>query len=244
MSMSLTDASRFVRPAVDYPECDGNLMSDNTTHGDAIEYFHGVVSSVVADDDNAFAAADHLWYYREGDPMARVAPDVYVVFGRPKGHRGRYLQWEEKGLAPHVVFEVVSPRNRASTNNKLFLYDELGVEEYYVYDPGYDRRGRLKVENRALRGFRRNAAGRAEIVENAIGSSSGRLGIRFDWDEEGLLLLLRSDGSAFPRYTAALAQATAAEGQTRAAEARAASLQAQLDRLRKLGVDVDSGADV
>ena len=57
MSMSLfTSAAQSAEDPVDYPESDGNLMSDNTTHGDAIEYFHGVVSSVVEADDNAFRA--------------------------------------------------------------------------------------------------------------------------------------------------------------------------------------------
>ena len=37
-----------------------------------------------------------------------------VVFGRPKGYRGSYRQWEEGGIAPQVVFEILSPGNRAS----------------------------------------------------------------------------------------------------------------------------------
>ncbi|NEX15989.1 MAG: hypothetical protein C1943_04960 [Halochromatium sp.] len=29
-----------------------------------------------------------------------IAPDLFVVFGRPKGRRGSYRQWEEDGIAP------------------------------------------------------------------------------------------------------------------------------------------------
>jgi ribulose 1,5-bisphosphate carboxylase large subunit-like protein len=37
-----------------------------------------------------------------------------VVIGPPRGHRGSYRPWRERGLAPQVVFEVVSPSNRAA----------------------------------------------------------------------------------------------------------------------------------
>ncbi len=40
-----------------------------------------------------------------------VAPDVMVVFGRPKGRRGSYKQWQEDNIAPQVVFAILSPSN-------------------------------------------------------------------------------------------------------------------------------------
>lgn len=250
-----------------YPDSDGLPMSDNTTHGDAIEYIHGVVGSVVADDDNAFAAADHLWYYREGHPEIRVGPDVYVVWGRPKRHRGSYQQWNEDGIAPQVVFEVVSPQNRKTTASKVFLYDELGVEEYYIYDPGYNGKADLATERRTLRGFVRNTlTGRAEVHESFVGWTSPRLGITFGWDDDDLLAL-RDETMVYPRYNdaikqaatlrasvaeadaqaeAARAQVQAANAQTEAARAEAAAataravrLSAALEALRASGVDIE-----
>ena len=44
-----------------------------------------------------------LWYAVEGDNKIRQAPDAMVAFGRPKGYRGSYRQWEEGGIAPQVV---------------------------------------------------------------------------------------------------------------------------------------------
>ena len=59
-----------------------------------------------------------------------------VAFGRPTGHRGSYRQWDEEGIAPQVVFEILSPGNRsAELPAKLAFYDRHGVEEYYLYDP-------------------------------------------------------------------------------------------------------------
>ncbi len=59
-----------------------------------------------------------------------------VVFGRPKGDRGSYRQWEEDNIAPQVVFEVLSPNNTLTEMAaKLEFYDMYSVEEYYLYDP-------------------------------------------------------------------------------------------------------------
>jgi Uma2 family endonuclease len=50
-----------------------------------------------------------------------------VVFGRPKGYRGSYKQWEEDGLAPQVVFEVRSPANGFKE-----MLDKLAFYEQYL----------------------------------------------------------------------------------------------------------------
>lgn len=54
----------------------------------------------------------------------RQAPDVMVTFGRTKGDRGSYMQWKEENIAPHVVFEILSPANTLTEmNKKQVLYD-------------------------------------------------------------------------------------------------------------------------
>lgn len=82
-----------------------------------------------------------LWYPVEGNNKIRLAPDAMVVFGRSKGdspeatlcERGSYRQWVEGGIAPQVVFEIVSPGNRmAEMSRKLHFYEQYGVEEYYI----------------------------------------------------------------------------------------------------------------
>ena len=72
----------------------------------------GGLDALFRDDPDVFVAGDLLWYPVEGDPKTRIAPDAMVVFGRPKGYRGSYKQWDEGGIAPQVVFEVLSPGNR------------------------------------------------------------------------------------------------------------------------------------
>ena len=72
---------------------------------------------------------------RKATPRSGRHPTPWS-FGRPKGNRGSYKQWEEAGIAPQVVFEILSPGNRFHAMQQKFqFYEKHGVEEYYIYDP-------------------------------------------------------------------------------------------------------------
>lgn len=89
-------------------------------------------------DADVFVAGDLLWYPAQVQepPVPSQAPDVMVAFGRPKGRRGSYRQWQEANIPPQVVFEILSPGNTpAEMTRKFALYQTYGVEEYYLYDP-------------------------------------------------------------------------------------------------------------
>ena len=60
-------------------------------------------------------SGDLFWYPVEGEPGIRQAPDIMVVFGRPRVDRGSYRQWLEAHIAPQVTFEIWSPGNRPIT---------------------------------------------------------------------------------------------------------------------------------
>jgi Uma2 family endonuclease len=126
------------------PDCDGQPMSDNTKQFRWIVTIKENLELLFAQDPNVFIAGDLLWYPVEGNNTIRLAPDAMVVFGRPKGdspeatlcERGSYQQWKEGGIAPQVVFEILSPGNRMGEMNRKFrFYEQHGVEEYYIYDP-------------------------------------------------------------------------------------------------------------
>ena len=95
-----------------YPESDGLPMADNTRQLRWIVTIYDNLCAMFRDDPNVFVAANLLWYPVEGEPETRLAPDVFVVFGRPKGHRGSYQQWREDNLPPQVGFQGLPPRNR------------------------------------------------------------------------------------------------------------------------------------
>jgi len=76
-----------------YPDSDGMPMADNTKQFRAIVTIQGNLDAIFRERDDVFVAGDLLWYHVEGRPDIRRAPDVMVVFGRPKGDRGSYRQW-------------------------------------------------------------------------------------------------------------------------------------------------------
>ncbi len=86
--------------------------------------------------EDVFVAMNLLWYAQEGEPTVRQDPDVMVSFGRPKGERGSYRQWLEGGIAPQVVFEIVTPGlPQQEISDTYRFYEEHGVEEYYAFIP-------------------------------------------------------------------------------------------------------------
>src|SRR6476469_8811523 len=113
-----------------YPDSDGQPMADNTKQFRVIVTTQGGLDALFQNDPNVFVAGDLLWYPVEGDNKTRVATDVMVAFGRPKGDRGSYQQWREDNIPPQVVFEILSPGNTIKEMSKKFrFYERYGVEE-------------------------------------------------------------------------------------------------------------------
>jgi len=69
---------------IDYPDSDGQPMSDNTVQYRWITTIKSNLDWLFASDDQVFVAGDLLWYPVETDNKTRQAPDVMVAFGRPK----------------------------------------------------------------------------------------------------------------------------------------------------------------
>lgn len=170
-------------PALDtvYPESDGKPMADNTVQW---EWMVLIVEELREQfvGQEVFVAGDLLWYPVEGQPRISAAPDAMVVFGRPAGDRRSYLQWMEGGLAPQVVFEVLSLSNTdQELEAKLQFYELHGVEEYYVIDP-YDQ---------LVYGYLRRAR-RLSAIRKVLDFTSPRLGIRFEKSDGELRIVSRS----------------------------------------------------
>ena len=202
-------------PPIEYPDSDGMPMAENTLQYQWIVTIVTGLRHLFEDDPNVFAAGDLFWYPVEGHPEIRLAPDALVAFGRPAGHRGSYRQWDEGGIAPQVVFEVLSPGNRpGEMAAKLDFYGRYGVEEYYIIDPGpaaVTLTGYLRQQHRLVE------------IEPMPGHVSARLGIKFELDDTGLTLL-RPDGEPF-RSAEEIARLMDQQRQ------RADRLQRELDRL-------------
>ena len=80
--------------------------------------------------------ADMMFYYEEDNPQKCISPDVMVVKGVDNYSRRVFKLWEEN--VPEVVFEISSRKTwRDDLQKKFFLYQKLGVKEYYIFDPEY-----------------------------------------------------------------------------------------------------------
>ena len=213
-----------------YPDSDGKPMADNTKQYRLIVTIQGGIDALFKDDVNVFTAGDLLWYPVEGNNTICTAPDVMVVFGRPKGDRGSYKQWMEENIAPQVVFEILSPGNTIKEMaKKQEFYNHYQVEEYYLYDPEkVDLCGWVRRENQL------------EVIEEIIGWVSPRLGVIFEISE-GDLQIYRPDGERFASYVELMRKKEQEQQRADQAEAlleeerrRREVLEA---RLREMGID-------
>jgi Uma2 family endonuclease len=243
---SVLDAPVQEERAIRYPESDGQPMADNTLQFQWIVLIKENLATLFREREDVFVAGDLLWYPVEGQPKICRAPDTMVVFGRPKGYRGSYKQWEEDGLAPQVVFEVRSPANTfKEMADKLLFYDSYGVEEYYLYDP--------EPEKNELTGFLRQAD-RLRTIDEMNGWTSPRLGIRFD-TSGAELRIFAPDGTPFRSHEEiemerAAEQKARQQAEQRAMQAEQRATQAEQERdqerqraerlaarLRELGIE-------
>ncbi len=215
---------------IDYPESDGKPMADNTKQFRWISVLQGNIAAIYHDREDVFVGGNLLWYPVEHHPEINAAPDVFAVFGRPKGDRRSYKQWEENGIPLTVAFEVLSPGNTAPEMvAKFAFYDDYGVEEYYVYNP----------DNNFLQAFvrRGDVLVRVRMVDGYV---SPRLGIRFDFSGPEMVVV-HPDGRPFRSFEELYAESFQAAQQARDAmwraqnaEQRADGLQRRADRLAEL----------
>ena len=200
-----------------YPSSDGQPMADSTIQYQWITTIKGGCDAIFKDDNNVFVAGDLLWYPVKGKPNLCQAPNVMVVFGRPKNERKSYRQWLEDNIAPQVVFEVRSESDsQTKMDKKLVFYNRYGVEEYYLYNP----------RDKDLSGWLRTD-GLLDVIEAMSGWVSPRLGVRFEIGEQGLELYA-PNGEKFVDYVELYQQRQEERQQKELAQQRAERLAAQL----------------
>lgn len=164
-----------------YPSADGEPVAETYVHLYALlttlevlrQYLKGRQATVLA---------NQFLYYAQGFPKLPVAPDVMVIFDVEPGGRDNYKIWEE-GKVPSVIFEMTSVGTQAQdTGFKKTLYEQLEVQEYWLFDP----KGEW-IENK-LQGYRL----RGESYEPITDSRSEPLQLRLVVDG-GLIAFTRED---------------------------------------------------
>ncbi|MDE0027275.1 MAG: Uma2 family endonuclease [Spirochaetaceae bacterium] len=123
---------------IDYPTTDGEPMAETDAQGIPLMYAVTGLRDYFRHRPDVYVSGNLLVYYEAGNLDASVAPDVFVVLGVPNHMRPTYRIWEE-GKGPDFVLEITSRHTRANDEGpKRELYQRLGVQEYWRYDPTGD----------------------------------------------------------------------------------------------------------
>ncbi len=225
MSSTILPANKVI----DYPFEDDIPLADSTLQFDWLEMLFAGLEAQYRDAADVMVASNNLWYPIEGDPRTATAPDIMVVFGRPKQPRKSFMQWKEQGIGPQVTMEIRSPSNSTKDLKKCFdFYQRFGVEEYYLIDPWKDTLDGWKREGKKLK-----------KIAKMNGWVSPRLGLRFELRKDWLHII-GADGEEFLMIRErARRQQRALEESQRAAAKAEAERKKLAAKLRELGVDPD-----
>ena len=124
-----------VPETIDYPDSDGLPMAENESQFWPILYVGSALDRYYQDREDVYVVGNLLLYYQQGDGSKSVSPDLMVVFGASKHVRSSYRVWEEP-KAPDFVLEIASESTyRADRGEKRATYADMGVLEYWQYDP-------------------------------------------------------------------------------------------------------------
>lgn len=201
-----------------FPESDGQPIGETGFHVKATFAIVNALEGRYRNRADVYDGADMLLYYTPTKPGDMVSPDVFVAFGVGAHERRTWKTWDE-GKAPDVVFEITSKSTRKDDQYlKPLLYEELGVQEYFLFDPLGEY-----LKPSPLQGF--------QLID---GGYQPLTGDRLPSQVLGLELLLKEGFLRFYDPLTKLFLPTTAELETvaRAAEAEAARLREELARLR------------
>ncbi len=222
--MTLAPSEQIVDPF--YPDSDGKPMAESDPTRDYLIYAVEVLKLYFAERPDVYVSGNLFIYYEQGVKDAVVSPDVFAVFGVEKRDRKSYKVWEEGGVTPDFILEITSESTRHTDRvEKRRIYAELGVAEYWQYDPTSD------YLDPPLQGLRL-AGGEYEPM-TAGGNGSGAVAIR----SAALGLELRLESGRLRFYDPATGEYLLSHGEERAArlEERAARRAAEAARQQALG---------
>lgn len=219
---------------------EGDELTQSLSHYVVIQYlilviqwfFHGKQVGVVS----------NVNFYQTSNPKEpSISPDIAVVDGLVtrlplvRGTPSYYVGRD--GPPPRVVFEIASPETwRQDLEEKPAKYANLGVSEYFVYDPNEQPVWTRQWRNyNRLIGWRRNpVTGEFDLLEKDDNDRlwSAELASWLAVEPEGLRLYTADN---ILRLTADEAHLQRADAEKRRADEQAQRAEKLAEMLRKLG---------
>lgn len=220
---------------IEYPESDGKPMGETDLHRDwmfrLLEIFRQRYR-----DQQVYIASDLLVYYEEGTLSKFIVPDCFVVLDCNPGRRRTFQTWNEKRV-PDVVFEVTS-RGTSSIDivDKPVIYERIGVQEYFLYDPT------ASYLEPPLQGYRMTNGSLHQIAETNGRLRCETLGVELFLREDDLVIVdsetgieqvTKADAEEFAREHAERMQLEALRKQVEAQQKQLEAQQRQIEAQRK-----------
>ena len=131
-------SDRFAKAEIFYPETDGMPLADGFYQLENLTEILSVLGLFFKDNPRVAVSGDTFIYFVEGDPSRWVAPDCYVALDISMDSIDRYNTYRvwEVGKVPDFVLEIGSPSTaRNDLGEKRDLYAQIGVREYWLFDP-------------------------------------------------------------------------------------------------------------
>ncbi len=126
---------RTERTEVVYPEEGDGPMARHPLQFDAMAYAWASLDHHLENRSDVHIRLDMFVYYQEGLPEFRVTPNVFVAIGDFPAPEECYKVWEAR-VAPQFVLDVLwGPDAVPEVEEKREVYRQLGVEEYWRFDP-------------------------------------------------------------------------------------------------------------
>jgi Uma2 family endonuclease len=210
-----------VEDGIYYPGSDGKPMAETPVHARCMVLLFQALEDFFRTRPEVYVALNMNWYWEQGNPRARRAPDVMVIPGVGQRDRNSFRSWNEGGSVPAVCFELASLKTwRANLGAVRDDYEAQGVREYFIFDP------RVQFLDDALTGYRLRGARYVPLRPDREGAMESRqLNLRLVPEGEMLRLIDLTSGERVLTRDERIAQEMA---RADALAAEVARLKAQL----------------
>jgi hypothetical protein len=192
-----------------------------------------------------FVGADQFIYWRQYDPQATVAPDIYVIPGvDPSTQPKSWKLWLDK-VVPSLALEVVSDEWEKDYRDIPDKYDQIGVRELVVFDADWEA-GAERLRWQVYRRVGQRGLVRVEVTDKdrvklksigcwlrAVGAGND-LRLRIGEGAAGDSLVPTAEEREHAEREAKEAERAAKEAERAAKEAERAGKEAAVARVKQL----------